>query len=159
MVWCCAQCTTVERSEYGFAIKYFEAAIRHGSPFEAFYYIASIHARRAQDPTSSPSLSAGSCGVAVSFFKLVAERGSWRNDLIGDAERLWIGSEDNEFGPVGSLIAPSSTTGAEDREQEREGAKLRWWMAAEQGFEIAQNNLAYVLDQRKPRNSTSFGPF
>jgi SEL1 protein len=32
---------------------------------------------------------------------------------------------------------------------DKEGAKLRWWIAAEQGFEVAQNNLAYVLDQRK----------
>jgi SEL1 protein len=116
-----------DRGEYPFAIKYFEAAIRHGSPFEAFYYIASIHARRAMDPQSTPSLSVGSCGVAVSFYKLVAERGSWRTDLVGEAERLW------------------SSGG----EAEKRAAKLRWWMAAEQGLEVAQNNLAYVLDQRK----------
>ncbi|KAF9517964.1 hypothetical protein BS47DRAFT_1359232 [Hydnum rufescens UP504] len=115
------------RGEYPFAIKYFEAAIRHGSPFEVFYYIASVHARRAMDPQSTPSLSAGSCGVAVSFYKLVAERGSWRTDLVGEAERLW------------------SSGG----EAEKRAAKLRWWMAAEQGLEVAQNNLAYVLDQHK----------
>ena len=57
----------------------------------------------------------------------MAERGSWRTDLVGEAERLW-------------------GTGGE---VERQGAILRWWMAAEQGLEVAQNNLAYVLDQRK----------
>ena len=86
------------------------------------------------DPLSPSSLSAGSCGVAVSFYKLVAERGSWRTDLVGEAERLW------------------SSGG----EIEKQGAKLRWWMAAEQGLEVAQNNLAYVLDQR--RRSHYLGP-
>jgi hypothetical protein len=48
------------------------------------------------------------------------------------------------------LIAPPNAAGGgEDRVREKEGAKLRWWIAAEQGFEIAQNNLAYVLDQRR----------
>lgn len=140
----------VERAEFGVAIKYFEAAIRHGSPFEAFYYIASIHSRRAQDPASSPSVSAGSCGVAVSFFKLVAERGTWRSDLIGEAERLWLDLDGSSYGLTSALIAPSSSVGSGDeRTRERESAKLRWWITAEQGFEIAQNNLAYVLDQRK----------
>lgn len=98
---------------------------------------------------SSPSLAAGSCGVAVSFFKLVAERGAWRSNLLAEAEKLWLGSDGVEFGAAGNLIAPQGGAGAsEERELEREGAKLRWWIAAEQGFEIAQNNLAYVLDQR-----------
>lgn len=115
-----------DRFEYIVALKYFEAAIRHGSLFEAFYYIASIHSRRAQDPASTPSLSVGSCGVAVSFYKLVAERGSWKNTLMSEAEVLWL----------------------QGGNADREAAKLRWWLAAEQGFEVAQSNLAYVLDQR-----------
>ncbi|KAF8325879.1 uncharacterized protein EI90DRAFT_3146653 [Cantharellus anzutake] len=129
--------------ELPLALKYFEAAIRHGSPFEAFYYIASIHAKRAQDRNSIPSLRAGSCGVAVSFFKLVAERGSWKNTLMSEAESLWLRGGDAD----------------------KEAARLRWWMAAEQGFEVGQSNLAYVLDQhksflqlpnsRKPENNTA----
>ncbi|KAF8308200.1 HCP-like protein [Clavulina sp. PMI_390] len=137
------------RAEFAVAIKYFEAAIRNGSRFEAFYYIASIHAARALDPSSSSSVSAGSCGVAVSFFKLVAERGSWKSDLIGEAERLWLGG-DNGFALTSALIAPSSSTGmGDERSRERDAAKLRWWIAAEQGHEIAQNNLAYTLDPHK----------
>lgn len=135
-------------------MRYFESAIRHGSPLEAFYYIASIHAARVNDPLSSPPLSAGSCGVAVSFFKLVAERGTWKNDLIGEAEDMWLGADGaGSFSRVGSgdAMASMSARGSDDDKFSwaKEGAKLRWWIAAEQGFEIAQNNLAYVLDQRK----------
>jgi SEL1 protein len=86
----------------------------------------------------------------VSFFKLVAERGSWKSDIIGEAERLWLGPENNGHSFTNGLISPPSIGGGgDDRVREREGAKLRWWIAAEQGFEIAQNNLAYVLDQRR----------
>lgn len=49
----------------------------------------------------------------------------WEEDLLADAERAWM-------------------TGAE---QGKEVAMLKWWIAAEKGFEVAQNNLAYVLDQ------------
>ena len=63
--------------------------------------------------------------MAVSFYKLVAERGVWDDDLLRDAEIAWM----------------SGT------EQGKEVAMLKWWIAAERGFEIAQNNLAYVLDQ------------
>ncbi len=67
----------------------------------------------------------GSCAVAVSFYKLVAERGTWGEDLVKDADTTWKSGSD----------------------QGKELAMLRWWVAAEQGIEVAQNNLAYVLDQ------------
>lgn len=74
----------------------------------------------------TPSDIAGSsCAVAVSFYKLVAERGTWDEDLVKEADMTW----------------KSGTN------QGEEMAMLRWWMAAEQGIEVAQNNLAYVLDQ------------
>ena len=63
--------------------------------------------------------------MATSFFKVVAERGSWDEDLIRDGEEAW------ETG------TPSG----------RRLAMLRWWIAAERGFEIGQNNLAFILDQ------------
>lgn len=68
---------------------------------------------------------AGSCASAVSFYKLVAERGVWDGDIVNEAEEGW-----------------NSGT-----ERGKEMAILRWWIAAERGYEIAQNNLAYVLDQ------------
>ena len=61
----------------------------------------------------------------MSFYKLVAERGTWEEDLLRDADYAW-----------------SLGTG-----RGSEMAMLRWWLAAERGFETAQNNLAYVLDQ------------
>ena len=63
--------------------------------------------------------------MAVSFHKLVAERGVWDDDLLRDAEAAW-----------------NSGT-----ERGKEIAMLKWRIAAEQGFEIAQNNLAFILDQ------------
>ena len=65
------------------------------------------------------------CAMAVSFYKLIAERGAWDDDLIHDGELRWkIGTD-----------------------KAKEDAILRWWIAAERGYETAQNNLAYILDQ------------
>jgi len=73
------------------------------------------------------NIAGSSCATAVSFYKLVAERGSWDDDLLKEAELAW-----------------STAT-----ERGSEMAMLRWWMAAERGIEAAQNNLAFVLDQDK----------
>lgn len=67
----------------------------------------------------------GSCAVATSFYKIIAERGSWKSTLISEAERLWKSGG----------------------EQEKEAAILRWMIAADRGLEAAQNNVAYILDQ------------
>ena len=63
--------------------------------------------------------------MAVSFYKLVSERGVWEEDLLREAEIAWMSS----------------------LEQSKETALLKWWIAADRGLEIAQNNLAYALDQ------------
>lgn len=70
-------------------------------------------------------MAAGSCATAVSFYKLVVERGTWGGDLLREAEAAW----------------------AADTPRGHEAAMLLWWIAAERGHEIAQNNLAFVLDQ------------
>ncbi|OBZ69692.1 Protein sel-1 1 [Grifola frondosa] len=113
------------RGDLKLATTYFETALRQGSPFEAYYYLADIQSRQARNAALPPNIAGSSCAVAVSFYKLVAERGTWNEDLLKDAERLW-------------------NTGTE---RGSEMAMLRWWVAAERGFEVAQNNLAYVLDQ------------
>ena len=61
----------------------------------------------------------------MSFYKLVAERGVWDEDLLRDAQRSW---------EIGGMRG-------------REMAMLGWWLASERGYEVAQNNLAWVLDQ------------
>ena len=62
------------------SISYFEAAIRHGSPFEAFYHLAKISggARAAQIKILPASLKPGVCSIATAFFKVISasERGS-----------------------------------------------------------------------------------
>jgi SEL1 protein len=105
------------------AISYFEAAMRHGSPFEAFYYLAKVQSTQMKNLPAS--LKPGACSIAASFFKVVTERGSWEEDLIRGGERAW-------------------ETGTQSGKQL---AMLEWWIAAERGYEIGQNNLAFVLDQ------------
>lgn len=65
--------------------------------------------------------------MAVSFHKIVAERGTWEEDLMKEASTAW-------------------NTGTD---RGKEMAMLKWWIAAERGHEVAQNNLAFVLDQDK----------
>lgn len=113
------------RGEIVLATSYFEAAVRNGSPFEAYYYLAEIQADQAANPNLPSEIISSSCSVAVSFYKIVAERGVWDENLLADAEREWMSGTD----------------------QGKEIAMLKWWIAAERGFEIAQNNLAYILDQ------------
>ncbi|RDB24755.1 Protein sel-1 1 [Hypsizygus marmoreus] len=115
------------RGELTLATTYLEAAVRHGSPLEAYYYLGEIAAAQAALPGVPPHVVSSSCAMAVSFHKLVAERGSWDEDLLRDAEIAWMSAS----------------------EHGKETAMLKWWIAAEKGSEIAQNNLAYVLDQDK----------
>ncbi|KAA1470562.1 HCP-like protein [Dentipellis sp. KUC8613] len=120
------------------ATTYLEMALRHGSPFEAYYYLSLIQKEHMQ--LMPPAMKGGACSVALSFYKIVAERGSWGDDPLRDGERDW---------DTGTAVG-------------KENAMLRWWIAAERGYEMAQNNLAYVLDQDKsvlkdPR-FTSFSP-
>ncbi|EJD40278.1 HCP-like protein [Auricularia subglabra TFB-10046 SS5] len=117
-----------QRGDMQHAVMYFENAIKNGSPFEAYYYIAQIHAAN----TYKTAGLLGSCSYAVSFYKHVVERGAWLENLLGEAENLWF-------------------------REDRDGALLRWYLAAERGYESAQNNLAYVLDQDK--NSLRDTPF
>ncbi|OAX43674.1 HCP-like protein [Rhizopogon vinicolor AM-OR11-026] len=123
------------RGEFKLAIVYLETAVRFGATFEAHFYLAKIHAMNMHD--ANEDFAAGFCASAVSFFKLVAERGVWDDDLLTDAEAAWY----------------SGT------ERGKEIAILKWWVAAERGSEMAQNNLAYVLDQdRSMLRLTRFAP-
>ncbi|EJD08119.1 HCP-like protein, partial [Fomitiporia mediterranea MF3/22] len=127
-----------QKGDLKLATTYFESAIRHGSPFEPYFYLAEIHASSAQNPASPPHHVQGSCAMAVSFYKLVAERGAWADDPVREGEARWkLGME-----------------------RAKEDAMLRWWIASERGIEPAQNNLAYILDQDKSiLRFTRFAPF
>lgn len=109
------------------ASQYFIHALQHGSPFEAFYHLAGLHSASAHAPLDKGG-TPGACGVAVGYYKLVSEVGAWDEDYIGEANRAW-------------------GRGEEDK------ALLGWWLAAEMGSEIGQNNVAFMLN----RGSTHFG--
>ena len=122
----CTKGHVIEHGNTRLAKQYFESALRHGSQFEAYYWSAQMHANMARLQAAQEAMpNTGSCAVATSFFKIVAERGSWKNTLIAEAERLWKSGG----------------------EQEKESATLRWMIAADRGIEATQNNVAYILDQ------------
>ena len=105
------------------AIKVFEAGIRSGSPFEALYHVAEHHAARSRkiaDEGIQDHLSV--CGIATIYYKIVSEVGSWGEDFVGDADRAWARGETNN-------------------------ALVGWWLAAEAGSEIGQNNVAFLLSR------------
>ncbi|CAE6466148.1 unnamed protein product [Rhizoctonia solani] len=146
-----------ERKDYTNAIPFFENAIRHGAPFEAYYYLADYNTQRAR--AGEPS----SCSVAVAFHKHIAERGTW---ALNEGSLILPGDEDRETAstsPPGSTDASTSSawrqlkedgelnsggmgTGAAGVGEER---MLRWSIESERGEEVAQNNLAFILDQDK----------
>ncbi|TFK74016.1 HCP-like protein [Pluteus cervinus] len=115
------------RGEIQHATAFFESAVRHGSPFEAYFYLGEVYTSQVSSPDMLSHHISSSCAMAVSFHKLVAERGAWDDDIMREAEIAWQSGTD----------------------QGKEVAMLKWWIAAERGIEIAQNNLAFVLDQDK----------
>lgn len=126
-----------ERGEMKLAITYFENALRNGSPFEAYYYLAEFQARTMRASGYPRHITSSACSVAASFYKVVAERGVWDVDLLSLANVAW----------------------ATGNNRGKEIAMLQWWIAAERGYEPAQNNLAYVLDQDKSiLKFTKFSP-
>ena len=77
--------------------------------------------------------------MAVSFYKLVSERGVWGDDPVREGEARWK-----------LAVATAAGGGTEmqiARERAKEDAVLKWSIASERGVETAQNNLAYILDQ------------
>ena len=122
----CTKTLTTEHGNTRVAKQHFESALRHGSQFEAYYWSGQMHATMARlQAAQEATPNTGACAVATSFYKIVAERGSWKSTLISEAERLWKSGG----------------------EQEKEAAILRWMIAADRGVEAAQNNVAYILDQ------------
>lgn len=113
--------TNADRKQITEAMPYLESALRHGSPFEAFYLYSTLHAGTARRPVDQGG-KPGFCGAAVAWYKLVAERGSWDDNYLLEAEKAW-------------------TRGEED------SAMVGWIVASEMGSEAAQNNLAYLLDR------------
>ncbi|KDN33698.1 hypothetical protein RSAG8_13207, partial [Rhizoctonia solani AG-8 WAC10335] len=160
-----------ERKDYTNAIPFFENAIRHGAPFEAYYYLADYNTQRAR--AGEPS----SCSVAVAFHKHIAERGTW---ALNEGALILPGDEDRETAstaPPGSTDASTSSSWRQLKEDGElnsggmgagaagvgEERMLRWSIESERGEEVAQNNLAFILDQdksslreyQKPSNDSS----
>ena len=104
------------------ANSYLELAARHGH-IEAFYYLAEIASQGVGRDRS--------CGVATTYYKIVAEKAE----------------------PIHSSF---DTANEAYKNGDVEGALVRYMMAAEQGFEAAQANVAYLLDEEKSRLSLDF---
>ena len=69
-----------------------------------------------------------SCGIAAAYYKMVSERVEVLHSTLGEANEAW---KDGRF----------------------TDAMVRYMMAAEQGYESAQENVAYLIDQSIPPKS------
>ncbi|KAK8847683.1 hypothetical protein IAR55_005542 [Kwoniella newhampshirensis] len=116
----------LERGEIPQAIPFFEVALRHGATFEPFHLLATLHASNARAGRGP-----GMCGVAVAYEKLVAERGNWDEDWVGEADKAWLRGEEDK-------------------------ALLGWWIGAELGYETGQNNVAFFLEKQFGNNGAKF---
>jgi len=103
------------------AIPYFDNAIKNGDTYQSYYYLAEINAINAGQ-TNQPEF----CPIAVAFYKRVAERGDWFQEVFWKAEKAWADGDEYT-------------------------ALLGFLMMAERGYEVAQNNVAYILDRHKKR--------
>lgn len=99
------------------ALKAFEYGMRLGNSFESYYYLGLINARLARETGNLER-----CRTAKAAFKTVVERGDWASPVFHRAERLW-------------------------RRGKKDKALLGWMIAAERGYEAAQNNVAWILDR------------
>lgn len=108
------------------AVQHYEWAVNLSNSFEGTYRLATL--TRDQD-----------CRASLSRFKSVAERGDW---LTGD--KMWKEASQRW---EKSLEWNKETFGR----HEAEAALLTWWRLAAMGYESAQNNVAFILDQDKQR--------
>ena len=97
------------------ATRFFELAARHGH-IEAFYHLAEIINNGVGRDRS--------CGIATTYYKLVAEKVETIHSAFDEANRAY---EDGDL----------------------ETALVTYMMAAEQGYEYGQANVAYMLDEYK----------
>ncbi|MBW0464846.1 hypothetical protein O181_004561 [Austropuccinia psidii MF-1] len=101
------------------SIPHFDNAIKHGDSYQSYYYLAEINTLNFQQ-FNRPEL----CPIAVAFYKRVAERGDWFEEVFWKSEKAWADGDEAT-------------------------ALLGFWMMAERGYEVAQNNVAYLLDRHK----------
>lgn len=106
--------------DFVLANTYFEHAIRSDSMRNPDTFQAYYYLAELAARSSTDS-----CPVAVSFYKRVAERGDWDHEVWWEAERA------RERGDLRTAL-------------------LGYWMMAERGYEVAQSNVAWILDSGAP---------
>lgn len=105
--------------EHALATTYFKHALstdnkRQPDTFQSYYYLAELNARALNRDEQ--------CPLAVSFYKLIAERGDWDHEVWWEAEKAYADGDEKK-------------------------AFLGYWIMAERGYEAAQNNVAWMLDR------------
>jgi len=101
------------------ATTFFEAAIRTDGIRQPDQFQAYYYLAELASHASSSS---ENCPVTVSFYKHVVERGDWDHEVWFEAERA------REKGDLRRAL-------------------LGYWIMAERGYEVAQNNVAWILDR------------
>ncbi|GAA5896688.1 ubiquitin ligase complex subunit HRD3 [Sporobolomyces salmoneus] len=105
------------------ATTFFEAAIRTDGIRQPDTFQSYYYLAELASAAPSPT---DNCPVTVSFYKHVAERGDWDHEVWFEAERA------REKGDLRKAL-------------------LGYWIMAERGYEVAQNNVAWILDRDKSR--------
>ncbi|KAB8079541.1 hypothetical protein BDV29DRAFT_55144 [Aspergillus leporis] len=105
----------LDQGDVATATRYFELAARWGW-MEAFYYLAEL--------SNNGVGRERHCGMAASYYKMVAERAEVIHSSFGEANSAY-----------------------ENGDKER--ALIPAMMAAEQGYEHAQSNVAFLLDEQR----------
>lgn len=105
--------------DYALATTYFEHAIRQDPNRVADSFQAYYYlAELGAHAVNRPD----QCPSAVAFYKYVAERGDWEHEVWWEAERALARGDEKT-------------------------AMLGYWIMAERGYEVAQNNVAWILDR------------
>ena len=103
--------------------RYFELAARHGH-IEAYYYLGEM----VQNGIGRER----NCQLAMAYYKIVAERGEIIHSSFKEANAAY------------GKVEANAAYGKSDLDR----AFIASAMAAEQGYESAQNNVAYLLDEQ-----------
>lgn len=113
----------LDQGDVDTAGRYFELAARHGH-IEAYYYLAEM----SQNGIGRER----NCQLATAYYKIVAERGEILHSSFKEANAAY------------GKVEANAAYGKSDLER----AFIATAMAAEQGYETAQNNVAYLLDEQ-----------
>ncbi|KAH7138659.1 hypothetical protein B0J11DRAFT_515058 [Dendryphion nanum] len=161
-------------SQYSLGLMYLKGLGVPANPVKAADYFGAAADQElpvAQVRLGALFLDQGDLPTAIKYFELAARLGHLEayyylaelyNSGVGKDKSCLLAAAYYKTAVEKAEIVSTSFPEANDAyaEGDLEAALVRYMMAAEQGFEVGQNNVAYLLDQAKPRwTLASLTPF